>query len=60
MRALMTAAIYFGSFLTLGYAVKRLLDRWTAQHGEELGEVQDQGRDGGRRSDQFLLGIWRK
>ena len=59
MRALMTAVVYFGTFLTLGYVAKRLLDRWMARHGEHLPEVQAQGRNGGRL-DRFLLGTWYK
>ena len=55
MRALMTAVVYFGTFLTVGYVAKRLLDRWMARHGEHLPEVQAQGRNGGRQ-DRFLLG----
>ena len=59
MRALVTAVIYFGTFLTLGYGAKRLLDWWMARHGEHLDEVQDQGRNGGGGERQrFLLGGW--
>ena len=61
MRALMTAVVYFGTFLTVGYVAKRLLDRWMARHGEHLPEVQAQGRNGGvRQHDRFLLGTWYK
>ena len=61
MRALMTAIVYFGTFLTVGYVAKRLLDRWMARHGEHLPEVQAQGRNGGNRQhDRFLLGTWYK
>ena len=48
MRALVTAVIYFGTFLSIGYVAKRLLDRWMAQHGEDLREVQAQGKGGGK------------
>ena len=59
MRALETACVYFGTFLTIGYVAKRLLDRWMARHGETLNEVQAQGRNGGGRADdRFLLGFW--
>jgi hypothetical protein len=58
MRALMTALVYFGTFLSVGYVAKRLLDKWMARHGEDLHEVQAQGRNGGRRRERFLLGIW--
>jgi hypothetical protein len=60
MRALATAVLYFGSFLLLGYGAKRLLDRWMDRHSEELGEVQAQAGDNGRRGSSFLLGVWRK
>ena len=46
MRALVTALVYFGTFLSIGYVGKRLLDRWMARHGEHLHEVQAQGRGG--------------
>ncbi|TMJ21618.1 MAG: hypothetical protein E6G95_21845 [Alphaproteobacteria bacterium] len=59
MRALMTAIAYFGTFLTVGYVAKRLLDKWMARHGEDLHEVQTQGKNGGR-VDRFLLGFWYK
>ena len=60
MRALMTAIVYFGTFLTLGWVGKRLLDRWMARHGEDLHEVQAQGKNGGRSANRFLLGAWYK
>jgi hypothetical protein len=61
MRALITAVAYFGTFLTVGYVAKRLLDRWMAKHGEHLNEVQAQGKKGGGRGpDRFLLGTWYK
>jgi hypothetical protein len=61
MRALVTAVVYFGTFLTIGYVAKRLLDRWMARHGEHLNEVQAQARNGGGRGlDRFLLGTWYK
>jgi hypothetical protein len=61
MRALVTAVVYFGTFLSIGYVAKRLLDKWMAHHGEHLNEVLSQGRKGGaRRDDRFLLGTWYK
>jgi hypothetical protein len=61
MRALETACVYFGTFLTIGYVAKRLLDRWMARHGETLNEVQAQGRNGSdHQHDRFLLGTWYK
>lgn len=60
MRALVTAVVYFGTFLSIGYVAKRLLDKWIAQHGEHLHEVQAQAKNGGGKSQRFLLGIWYK
>jgi len=61
MRALMTAVVYFGTFLSIGYVAKRLLDKWMARHGEHLNEIQAQGRNGGNHPhSRFLLGTWYK
>jgi hypothetical protein len=60
MRALMTALVYFGTFLTVGYVAKRLLDRWMARHGQTPHEMETQGRTGERRRERFLLGAWYK
>jgi hypothetical protein len=59
MHALFVAMIYFGTFLTIGWVAKRAIDRWMAQRGVELSEVQKQA---GRRGERtvFLLGVWRK
>jgi hypothetical protein len=59
MRALFVATIYFGTFLTIGWVTKRMLDRWMDQRGVGLDEVQKQA---GRRGERtvFLLGVWRK
>lgn len=57
MRALETACVYFGTFLIVGYVAKCLLDRWMIKHGEDLREVQAQGKGGGR-VQRFLLGTW--
>jgi len=59
VRALVTAVVYFGTFLTVGYVAKRLLDRFMAKNGEDLREVQAQNRGGGK-IDRFLLGFWYK
>jgi len=59
MRTLMTAALYFGGFLAIGWGAKHLLGRWMARNGTELDDVQKQagGQRGRRRV--FLLGAWR-
>jgi hypothetical protein len=53
-----TAVVYFGTFLVVGYVAKRLLDRFLAKNGD-LREVQKQYKGGGKQ-DRFLLGIWYK
>ena len=58
MRALETAAIYFGTFLVIGYVAKRLLDRYMAKNGD-LRELKEQNKGGGKQS-RFLLGGWYK
>ena len=59
MRALETAAIYFGTFLVIGYVAKRLLDRYIAQNGTDLRELQSQNKGSGQKQ-RFLLGGWYK
>jgi hypothetical protein len=54
------AAIYFGTFIFLGWTGKRALGRWMVRHGEHLDEVQKQAGESARKGDSFLLGIWRK
>ena len=58
MRALETAAIYFGTFLVIGYVAKRLLDRYMAKNGD-LRELNEQNKGGGKQS-RFLIGGWYK
>ena len=57
MRALVSAVVYFGTFLTIGYVAKRLLDRYMAKNSEDLHEIRAQNRGGGK-IDRFLLGTW--
>jgi len=59
VRALVTAVIYFGSFLFIGYWAKRLLDRYMARNGTDLRDLQAQDK-GGRGQQRFLLGGWYK
>jgi CRISPR/Cas system-associated protein Csm6 len=58
MRALLSAIVYFGTFLSIGYVAKRVLDRYLARTGD-LRELQAQYRGGGK-IDRFLLGTWYK
>jgi hypothetical protein len=59
MRALITAVIYFGSFLAIGLIAKLVIGRWVSRRNLDLPEVQAQvgPRRGKRRV--FLLGFWR-
>jgi hypothetical protein len=56
MRALISATVYFGLFLTIGYVAKRLLDRWTSERGLDVAEMQREARS--RPQPRFLLGAW--
>jgi hypothetical protein len=59
MRALVTAVIYFGSFLAIGLIAKLVVGQWMRRRNLDLSEVQAQAgpRRGKRRV--FLLGFWR-
>jgi hypothetical protein len=57
VRALVSAVVYFGTFLTIGYVAKRLLDRYMAKNSEHLHEIRAQYRGGGK-IERFLLGTW--
>jgi hypothetical protein len=59
MRALVTAIVYFGSFLAIGMISKLAIGRWMGRRNIDLGEIQAQaGRRRGKRR-VFLLGFWR-
>jgi hypothetical protein len=56
MRALMTAAIYFGTFIALGLFIRFLIHK---RMGDvDLKNVRDQAGHSPRK--RFLLGIWRR
>ena len=59
MRALVTAVVYFGSFLGLGLAAKIAVSRFARRRDIDLAEIQAQA--GSRRGKRrvFLLGFWR-
>ena len=59
MHELMTAVIYFGSFLCVGMIAKIFVSRFMARKDLDLPEIQAQAgpRRGKRRV--FLLGFWR-
>jgi len=60
MRALVTALIYFGSFLIIGIIAKVVISRWMARHDVELSEVQAQAGPKRGKRRVFLLGFWRE
>jgi hypothetical protein len=59
MGALVTAIIYFGSFLAIGLIAKLAIGRWMGRRNLDLPEIEAQAgpRRGKRRV--FLLGFWR-
>ena len=59
MRALMTAVIYFGSFLTIGVIAKILVSRFMSRRDIDLAEIQAQARPRHSKRRVFLLGAWR-
>ena len=60
MSALTTAAIYFGSFLVLALIVKLAVNRWMNLKDIDLSEIRAQLGPNRRKSNRFLLGLWRK
>ena len=60
MSALITAAIYFGSFLVLALVVKLAVSRWMNLKDIDLSEIRAQLGPNRRKSNRFLLGLWRK
>jgi hypothetical protein len=60
VRALTTAAIYFGSFLAVGLIVKLAVSRWLKLRDIDLSEIRSQLGPNRRKTSRFLLGFWRK
>ena len=60
MDALVTASIYFGSFLAIAIIAKLIVSRWLNLRDIDLGEIRTQLGPNRRRSSRFLLGFWRK
>ena len=56
--AVLTAALYFGTFLVVGYGGRWLIDRWMGSRGVHLSDVQDQMGENRRKQTGFLLGVW--
>ena len=59
MRALMTAVIYFGSFLAIGLIAKIMVDRQMVRKNLDLAEIQGQVDTRRGKRWVFLLGFWR-
>ena len=59
MGALLTAVIYFGSFLAIGLIAKLAARRWIDRSGTDLTDLQAQARTKRRKNKAFLLGAWR-
>ena len=59
MRALLTALIYFGSFLAVGLIAKLTVGRLMARRDLDLADIQAQAGDNRRKRRLFLLGSWR-
>ncbi|MCW5746033.1 MAG: hypothetical protein KIT36_07535 [Alphaproteobacteria bacterium] len=57
MWALTVAAIYLVPFVVIGWAAKRVIDRY--MHGSHLSDVHDLAGDKRRSRKMFLLGSWR-
>jgi hypothetical protein len=59
MRALLTAVIYFGSFLAIGLMAKLAARKWIDRGGTNLIDLQAQAGAKRRKNKAFLLGAWR-
>ncbi len=55
MRAIVTAAIYFGTFIALGLGVRH----WIRRRHVDLADMHEQARPERRARRMFLLGAWR-
>jgi hypothetical protein len=56
--AIFVAILYFGTFVVIGWAGRRLIDRWMGHRGVHLTEVQDQLGENRRKRFGFLLGVF--
>ena len=59
MRALLTAVIYFGSFLAIGLMVRLAARKWIDRGGTNLTDIRAQAGTKRRKNKAFLLGAWR-
>ena len=60
MWALVVGAIYFGSFIAVGWTAKVLVRYLMSQYGADLADVQGQAGEHRQTREVFLLGAWRK
>ena len=58
--AVLTAIVYFGTFLAIGWGAKKVIDRWMSRKGVGLSEIHDLAGPNRGERDAFLLGVWRK
>jgi hypothetical protein len=59
MRAMLTATIYFGSFLAIGLIARVAARRWMDRSGTNLSDLQAQAGPNRGKRRAFLLGAWR-
>jgi hypothetical protein len=60
VNSLVTAAIYFGSFLAIAVIAKLAVSRWLSMRDIDLSEIRSQLGPDRRKSNRYLLGFWRK
>ena len=56
----LVGAIYFGSFIAVGWAAMILVRYLMNHHGADLADVQGQAGENRGPREVFLLGAWRK
>jgi hypothetical protein len=59
MSPLVTALIYFGSFLVVGLFAKVAIGMWMKRNGVDLPDLRAQAGPNRRKRRAFLLGAWR-
>ena len=59
MSPLVTALIYFGSFLVIGLIAKVAIGMWMKRNGVDLPDLQAQAGPHRKKRRAFLLGAWR-
>jgi hypothetical protein len=59
MRAILVAALYFGSFLAIGLIARLAARKWIDRGGTSLADVHSLAGSHRRKHRAFLLGAWR-